>query len=293
MRKRTLHYLSVFIACLLLAVGCRSAGAKEYPRRIVSLGPINTENVYLLDAGDRLIANTRYCVRPEAAKKKEKIGSVMQVSIEKIISLQPDLVLATGLTQPAQIRKLRELGLRVVQFNHPKSFADICVQLLRLGRLLGREQRAGEFVARAKKEVAAIRQRVDGRERPRVFLQVGAEPLFGSAPGSFTHDFIEFGGGTNILSDQSSGAASLEKVLARNPDIILIAIMGSETGVAGREKARWELFGAIRAVRDHRVHIVNPNLVCSPSPATFVRALRLIAGLIHPEIFQEKNHANL
>ncbi|MCI5220091.1 MAG: ABC transporter substrate-binding protein, partial [Candidatus Electrothrix sp. LOE2] len=110
------RYLLFLSMLLCLAPVAEQAEANTFPQRIVSLGPINTENVYLLGAEDRLVADTNYCVRPEAARSKEKIGSVMQVSIEKILSLRPDLNLATGLTQPQQLKKLRELGLRVEQF---------------------------------------------------------------------------------------------------------------------------------------------------------------------------------
>ncbi|MCI5140979.1 MAG: hypothetical protein D3909_04480 [Candidatus Electrothrix sp. ATG1] len=84
----------LFLTLLLCSLPMSGqAQEKSYPQRIISLGPINTENIYLLGAEDRLVGNTNYCVRPEAARNKEKIGSVMQFSIEKILSLQPDLIL--------------------------------------------------------------------------------------------------------------------------------------------------------------------------------------------------------
>ncbi len=281
-----MRYLFIVFVILLFCVLPFAGSAQEtvFPRRIVSLGPLNTENVYLLGAGDRLVGNTSYCVRPEAAKEKEKIGSVMQVSIEKILSLQPDLVLATGLTQPRQLKKLRDLGLRVVQVKQPASFAEICTEFLRLGQLLGLEKRAESVVRRARKEVAAITSEVAGLPRRKVFLQVGARPLFGSVKSSFTHDYIVLGGGVNVIADQSVGTSSYEKILARNPDVIIIAIMGSESGTAAREREKWERFQVINAVRNNRIYSINPDVVCSPSPETFARTLALIAGLLHPEI---------
>ena len=275
----------VIVILIFCALPLRADAQKtEFPQRIVSLGPLNTENVYLLGAGDRLVGNTSYCVRPEAAKEKEKIGSVMQVSIEKILSLQPDLVLATGLTQPRQLKKLRELGLQVVQVKQPASFADICAEFIRLGQLLGLEERAEQIVRRARREVAVITSRVADFPRQKVFLQVGAQPLFGSVKSSFTHDYIVLGGGINVIADQAVGTSSYEKILARNPDVIIVAIMGSESGAAAREKKKWRRFQVINAVRNNRVYSINPDLVCSPSPETFARTLAVIAGLIHQEI---------
>ncbi len=274
--------LPILIVCLVSII-YQDVWA-ENSQRIVSLGPTNTENVFLLGAGDRLVGNTRYCVRPEAAKSKLKIGSVLQVSVEKIISLQPDLILATTFTKPAQIKQLQKIGYRVVRFNQPASFAAICNQFIELGKLLGLEDRARQIVSQAQSEVELIRNRVAPLTPQRVFLQIGTRPLFGSTPESFTHDFIALGGGINILADQGRGTTNREKIIARNPDLIIIAIMGSETGIAAEEKKKWQQIPIIRAVQHKRIEVINPNLVCSPSPATFAQTLGVIAKLIHPTV---------
>ncbi|MCF8056719.1 MAG: helical backbone metal receptor [Desulfocapsa sp.] len=276
---------SPLILCFLLLLGYHTALAEtEYPQRIISLGPINTENVFLLGAGDRLVANTNYCVRPEAAKGKEKIGSVMQVSIEKIIGLQPDLVLATGLTPAQQVKQLQSLGLQVVQFRQPTSFADICAQFLQLGQLLGLEAKAEQIVREAQKKVAAVQKTVAPLPQQKVFLQVGAQPLFSSVPGSFTDDFIILAGGINISRKQNNGATNYEKVITENPDVIIIAIMGTEGGIAEREKVKWQRMSVISAVQNKQIHLIDPDIACSPSPATFSETLTIMATLIHPEL---------
>ncbi len=260
------------------------ATTPPYPQRIVSLGPINTENVFLLGAGDRLIANTNYCVRPELARKKEKVGSVMQVTIEKIIGLQPDLVLATGLTQKLQLRQLEAAGIKVVQFNQPASFSDICEQFLKLGKLLGLKDRSEQIIVHAKNSVAKLQKLTSKLPGQKVFLQVGAEPLFSSVPTSFTNDFIVLAGGINISWKQKSGITNYEKVIASDPDVIIIAMMGSESGIAAKEQKKWLSMPVISAAKQKRVFVINPNLICSPSPATFVDTLYAIASLIHPEL---------
>lgn len=259
-------------------------------QRIVSLGPLNTENLYLLGAGDRLVGDTSYCVRPEAAKHKPKIGSVMQVSIEKIISLHPDLVLATALTRPEQINQLEKMGVRIVRFKQPASFAEICEQFIELGQLLGLEERAHHIVAQAREEVASLQRKLAHLPKKKVFLQVGSRPLFASVTSSFTHDFIALGGGLNIAGDQRTGTMKVEKVIAENPDVIIIAMMGSETGIAAEEKKNWQRMPVLKAAQTGRIHTIDPDLVCSPSPATFVQTLRIIAGLIHPKIDGQKSY---
>jgi len=279
-----------FLLFVLLAAGLLPAvafgGDDSYPQRIVSLGPINTENVYLLGAQDRLVANTSYCVHPAAAKDKVKIGSVMQFNVEQILSLHPDLILATGLTTPAQVAQLAASGVRVVHFRQPKSFASICEQFLELGKLLGLEAKAREIIAEAQGEVMAIRERVKGLPPKKVFLQVGATPLFASVETSFTNDFIVLAGGINIAAGRRDGHYNYEMVTAQNPDVIIVAIMGSEGGMGAREKEEWLRFTPISAVRNGQVFVMDSDLICSPSPMTFVKGLEKIAELIHPA---EKN----
>ncbi len=276
------NILSIMICALALLLGT-VAHARQYPQRIVSLGPINTENVFLLGAGDRLVANTNYCVRPEAAKTKEKIGSVMQFSIEKIISLNPDLILATGLTRPEQVQQLQAAGIEVIHVPQPGSFAEICSQFLELGKLLGLEKQAEHIIAQAQEKVSVIQKQVSTLPAQKVLLQVGSQPIFASVPSSFTNDFIVLSGGINIAARQKTGRSNYEQVIAANPDIIIIAMMGSEAGAAAEEKRKWQKISVINAVKNKRVFIIDPNIACSPSPSTFASTLELVSKLIHPE----------
>ncbi len=280
---KTLGSVVLTLALLAIAALVPAGAAAVPPQRIVSLGPANTENIFLLGAGDRLVACTLYCSRPEAAAHKTKIGTVMEIDVEKILALRPDLIVATGLTQPRQLEQLRRLAIPVVQLREPKSFAEICDQFLQLGAVLGLEERARAIVAEARGRVDALRRHAAAQPPRSVFLQIGAQPLFAAAPDSFTHDLITFSGGVNIAAGQQRGEYNEEKVLAHNPDVILIAIMGTETGAAGRERNRWQALVNLKAVRQQEVHIVDSYLICSPTPASFVEALTLVAGLIHPE----------
>ncbi len=116
------------------------------PRRLVSLGPTITEKLYLLGVQDRLMGVTTYCVRPPEACAKEKIGNVTQVNIEKIVELKPDLVLATSLTEHKAVESLKRLGISVIVFNEPRSYAETNEQFLELGRIVGREREARRYL---------------------------------------------------------------------------------------------------------------------------------------------------
>ncbi|MFH1350548.1 MAG: helical backbone metal receptor [Pseudomonadota bacterium] len=292
--KRSLKFLrrktEFFALCLIMTVpfnvSAKSPDAKPtvYPQRIISLSPILTENIYLLEAEDSLIANTVFCVNPPEARYKEKVGTVIQANIEKMISLKPDLVLAISLTNPRQIKKLENLGIRVVRFVQPENFSEICQQFIRLGEIIGKGEKAKEIIERVKKDVAAVIAKTENLPKKKVFFQIGIKPLFATTKESFTNDYMVFGGGINIAANERSGVYSREKVVQENPDVIIIAMMGSE-GVAGsKEKEIWRKLESINAVKRDSIYIVDPDEVCSPSPVTFVETLKKITKLIHPEI---------
>ncbi len=281
------------------------AESSNIPQRIISLGPSVTEALYLLKAEKRLVGNTVYCNRPEAAIKKEKIGNISKANLEKIVALQPDLVAAIGLTDPKTIKKLKQLGIRVEIFKQPKNFEALCNQFADLGKLVGKEKEAQEIITRVNKQVAEIKAQVANQSKPSVkatvkpsvkatvkplgettvkplvLFQIGAKPLFVVTKQSFVHDFILFAGGENIASDGGIGSFSREEVLKRNPDVIIISQMGI---VGEQEKKTWETFSLLSAVKHKRIHIVNSYSYCSPTPSGFVDSLRTIVHFLHPNI---------
>lgn len=248
------------------------------PQRIVSLVPNITEELHLLGVQDCIVGVTVYCQRPPEAQSKEKVGAVIEVNVEKILSLQPDLVIASPLTDHKQIQKLREVGVRVEIFQAPQDFKDLCNGFLELSCLVGREKKAREIIKQATGELEAITGKVRGLLRPQVFIQIGANPLVTAGRDSFIDDFVAFAGGVNIAGDLKTGVYSREEVVKRNPDIILIAKMG----MAGeREKDAWVKYKTIRAVKERKIYTVDPYRFCSPTPLSFVETVKELMRLFH------------
>jgi iron complex transport system substrate-binding protein len=242
--------------------------------------PTVTEELYLLGAGNKIVGVTVYCQRPSQAQTKEKVGTVIDVNIEKILELRPDIVIASPLTDHKQIRKLRGLGLRVEIFDAPTDFRGLCKSFLTLSRLVGKEQRAEEVLERTKRELEAVKKRIEGLAKSRIFVQIGANPLFTADRESFINDLIERAGGINIASDAKIGIYSREEVIKRNPDTILIVTMGI---VGEREKEVWLRFKTIGAVKNRRIFTVDSYRVCSPTPVSFVRTVKELARLLHDQ----------
>lgn len=279
-QRRALVSRGILTLLLFLYYTYACSSQEESHQRIISLGSTLTEELYLLGVEDKVVGVTTYCQRPPQAKRKEKIGTIKEVNLEKIISLSPDLILATSLTNPKTKEKLKNLGIKVVEFSYARNFAQICDEFLQLARLVNQEEEAKRIIQQARNKVDTIKKSVQGLSHPKVFVQIGARPLFTANQDSFINDFIEFAGGTNIASTSKTGLYSREKVIEDNPDVIIIATMG----IAGeREKAVWSRYKTINATRNNRIYIVDSYKLCSPTPVTFVETLENIVETLHPE----------
>ncbi len=266
-----LLFLTIFLSPLY---------ASEF-RRVISLGPAITEGIYLLGAQERLIGVTTYCIRPPEAQKKEKVGSVTDINIEKVYSLRPDLVIATSLTDRRTIEKLKGLGIRVEEFSLARNFTELCNNFLRLGRLLGREKEARRIVERAEAELRKITDSIKGLRPVKVFIQVGSKPLFTMTGDTFVNDLIELAGGINIAKDSRSGLWSREMVIDRDPDVIIITTMGVDAGAEIRE---WLKFRELKAVREGRLYVIDSYSIGSPTPLSFIETLKEMVRLLHQQL---------
>jgi len=221
-----------------------------------------------------------YCRRPPDAGKKEKVGTIMEINVEKVLSLHPDLVLAVSLTPPVVKEKLRTLGIKVITFPSLKSFHELGEQFLELGRIIGKEREAEETMRLAAKRINAVKEGIEGLRRPRVFVQIGTKPLVTINQDSFINDFIEYAGGINMTRDLKNTHYSRERVLKDDPDVIIIATMGIN---GEKEKKAWQQFKTLKAVRDDRIHFIESELLCSPTPLSFAQTVREISKILHPQ----------
>ncbi len=276
--------LQSIIAIAFLLPGLAWGESLTTPQRIVSLGPILTEMIYLLKADQQLIANTNYCIAPEEAKNKEKIGSMIEMNVEKIVSMRPDLVLASPLSKEKQLSMLENLGVRVRRTVNPKTFSEMCQLTMTMGELLGKADNARSVIDSAKKNVDAILSVTRSLPKKKVFMQIGIKPLHAANQDTFLNEYIEYAGGINITSSEKTGVYSREKVLKDNPDVILIATMGSSEASGEHEKKVWEQYPSLKASKNKEIYVLNSYLVCSPTVVTFAKAVRVIAQILHPEI---------
>jgi iron complex transport system substrate-binding protein len=250
--------------------------------RVVSLAPANTEIAFAIGAGGKLVAGTSYDDYPAAAKALPKIGDFQSPSVEKIVSFQPDLVLATGGIQSGLRAKLENLGIKVFVVN-PSTLDATCADMTALGRLLGVSGKATTVVAAMKQRAAAIEQKVAGLSKPTVFVEIYSKPLMTAGTGTFIDNLVTLAGGTNIGDAAGSGYPSFssEVLFKDNPDVY-VATTGSKASPV--QIAKRSGYSGLKAVKDGRVYVIDDNLLVRPGPR-LVDGLEQLAQMIHPEVF--------
>jgi ABC-type Fe3+-hydroxamate transport system substrate-binding protein len=254
-----------------------SSNLLQATHRIVSLAPSITKIIYNLDSKAELVGCTSYC---EIDKNLHTtvVASMIQVNSEKILLLNPDMVLATSITKPSDIEALRKLGLKVLVFDTPRSFDDICNQFSEIGVLLGKKELAQQIVKQCKGKVNKLRETTTVSAKPRIFFQIGAKPLFAVIPRTFMDDYVTFAGGVNIAADLTKGAINREAVLLRNPDAIFIVTMGI---VGTEEKTIWESYPNLNATKSKNIFIIDSAKACEATPQNFCDTLELIVKLLY------------
>lgn len=244
-------------------------GFSQNIKRVISLTPSITENIYLIDAQDKLVGCTSYCTLA-VNDNKQQVGSAVNVNIEKVFALQPDLVLTMGLTKPQDLEAMRKLGIKVEVIETPVTFEEICEQTLLIGKLVEEYETAEKVVTEAKNSVTEIKVKATKLSPNKIFFQIGANPIFTVLQNTFMDDFITLCNGENIAEGMTKGTITRESVLVKNPDVIIIAEMG---GFGKEEQKVWSTYEGMSAVRNNKIFLISSETSCSPTPANFVSAL--------------------
>ena len=266
----------------------RSVSIEGMPQRIISLVPSNTEILFALGLGDKVVGVTEFCNYPAEVLDKEKVGGFSTPDIEKIIALQPDLILAGSIHAKEIIPALEERGLAVFALV-PQSLDGILEDIRMVGKITGKGEEASKLVAQMEARFKAITDKTQNLEgRVRVFYITWHEPLWSVGSGITTQELIEKAGGVNIFQDITGHKmVNLEEVIARNPEVI-IACTGH--GEAKDKPFNWAKgeprLMVIKARENSRIYQIDADLVSRDGPR-IVDALEWFACFVHPDIFPE------
>jgi iron complex transport system substrate-binding protein len=258
---------------------------------IVSMAPSNTEIVYFVDAGDLMIGRTDYCNYPEEVSSVESIGGYSTPDKERIVILDPDVVLATSIhVSNGDVEWLEDQGVQVVVLD-PADIDGILDDILLVGELTGNSEVASQKVAELQDRIDDVTEKTSTLaqdEKLSVLHVTWHDPLWTAGPDTFIGSVIEMAGGVNLFNDISGDVqVDTEQAVTRNPQAITVV---SSHGDYGQESYNYIIaddspFEETDAYKNQMVMMIDGDLASRPGPR-IVDALEQIARLIHPDLFQ-------
>lgn len=262
----------------------RQLTIKDIPQRIVSLAPGITETLYALNLGDKIAGVTNFCNWPAQARQKPRVGGFVNPSIEKIVSLQPDLIIATADgNRKDTVQQLERIGL-IVYVTNPADTKGILTSILHIGEITSMEKNARALVGRLQKRLNNVTAQTRGKIKPRIFFQIGLDPVITAGRGTLINEVITLSGGINIAGSDTARYPrySAEGIMAGVPDIILFAPMANDKEFAA-VKTFWQKFKEIPAVKNNKIYPIKTDLISRASPR-IIDAIEKMALIFHPEI---------
>lgn len=257
-------------------------------QRIVSIAPSNTEILFAIDAGSKIVGRDDISDYPPEAIEIASIGSTYgELNTEAIVALEPDLVLAAMINSPEHVQAIEELNIRVFVLPNPQDFDDLYEILETAGQITGQQAAAEALADDLKARVDAVAEKMGGADPIRVYYEVdGMDPTapWTAGAGTFQDVLIRLAGGENIAADiEFYGQINLEELVTRDPAVMIFSegpwVPTTPESVA--ERAGWT---DVTAIADGAVYGIDANWLDRPGPR-LVDALETMAKLIHPERF--------
>jgi iron complex transport system substrate-binding protein len=295
----------VFLTCVLAFVACSSkpeltpegpvtrtvtddAGRRvSLPARVtrvISLAPNLTEIIFAVGAGDRLVGRTSYCDYPAAAAAVTEVGDTLNPSLERIIALQPQVVVISTASQlEVFTQQLQDQNIAVFVTN-PQDLEGVFRSIGQIGQMLGQAEQATQLVQRLRERTATVEQAVKSETPVRVFFQIAPTPLYTAGREAFVTDLMRRAGASSVTADVPGAwpRYSDESALAAKPEAIILPTGGS-MGSANETVA--EALKRSPAVLQNRVYKINGDHLVRPGPRA-IDGLEEIAMALHPESFK-------
>jgi iron complex transport system substrate-binding protein len=286
MQIKIFCFPAAMAAVILLTSGLPAvfaAAAQPAPRRVISLAPSVTETLFALGFGSKVVGVTTYCDYPDEVRKLPKIGGFMNPSLETIVAKRPEIVIGVvSATDPVKAREMERLGLKVALISLA-SVKEIFAAIKNIAQLMGSAEAGEELVGKITLQMDRVKKRIAPAPRRSVLLAVGLRPLVAVGGKNYIDELITLAGGENIAGHAAQPWLNLpdEYVVARGPQVIIEAGMGSERGPSGKN---WTDLASIPAVKDRRVYSYQSDKILRPGPR-IGEGLEEIARLVHPECF--------
>ncbi|HVR88810.1 MAG TPA: helical backbone metal receptor [Candidatus Limnocylindria bacterium] len=261
----------------------RAVAIAKRPERIVSIGPSNTEFLFALGAGERVVGDDDFSDEPAAAKTKTHVGGV-KVNLEQVVALRPDLVVTVKFSD-GTLEALTRTGATVLVVD-PQGLTDVARTATLLGQAVGAD--GSKLAKDIQQRIDEVKAKTGPAAKPKVFHEIDASDpakLYSVGPGSFIDDLINVAGGANILAAAKTAypTVSGEEIIRADPEIIVLADAAYGTTVESvTARPGWAV---ISAVKNKKVFPVAGSLFSRPGPRVGDAALAY-AKLLHPDLFK-------
>ncbi|MFO7611425.1 MAG: ABC transporter substrate-binding protein [Clostridia bacterium] len=254
----------------------------EIPGTVISLAPNITEIIFALGQGEKLVARTDWCNYPVEVNDVASVGNMDQPDVEKILELQPDLVLLSEITMKDIAMQIKDAGIPFFVIDNEESFEGAYTSIEMLGAVLRAEEKAAEITSGMKTIINDIIAKVAGADKPTVYYVMGYGEYgdFTAGRGTFISGMISAAGGINVADDTEGWSYSVEKIVEHNPDLLLLSVWAPAAGL--REANGYKDLDAVKqnhmfAIDDDTLQRLGPRLA---------EAFADMAKAIHPELFE-------
>lgn len=250
--------------------------AKAPAKRIIALSPHGVEMLFSIGAGDSIVATTDHANYPEAAKNIPSIGGYYGIQIERVIELNPDLIVVWQSGNKIEdINRLRDLGFKIYN-SDPKNLADVATDIEQLGKLTGHQAQAEQVASDYRQQLAYLTQQNQAKPKVKVFYQLWSTPLMTIAKGSWIQHLIEVCHGENVFYDAANEypQISIENVLLTGAEVILQS--QDEGNVQGINWADWP---ELAAVKHQHIYQLDADLLHRATPRAILGIKAVCAAL--------------
>lgn len=256
----------------------------KVPETVVSLAPSNTEILFALGVGDKVVGGTDFDNYPEEAQNIERVSDSMNINAEKIIGLKPDVVIAYTIGEADTLNPLKDAGIPVFVIQSATSFDDVYGDIDQIAKVMGVEEKGKELVDDIRGKIAGVEEKISNvSDKKTVYFEIDPTP-FTTGKNTFQQEILNAAGVENIFADQEGWIqVSEEEVIKRNPAIIATTVNYVEDPVGDiKGRAGWD---QLDAVKSDQIFELDPDVTSRPGPR-IGEAVELVAKMAYPDLFK-------
>lgn len=255
---------------------------EKEPTAIVSLSPSATEILFAIGKGDLLKGRTDFCNYPPEAANVASMGSITEPNLELIASVKPDLVLISDMFSPELKAKIEALGIKVFDLSSHDSFEGVYTAIENAGKITNAAAASTQLIADMKIKIDDVLAKVANASKTKVYYVVGFGEYgdYTAGKGTFIDQMITMAGGENVAQDADGWKYSLEKLIEKNPELIICSqYYDSKKGIEAANG-----YKDLEAVKNGQLKEIDNDLLDRQGPRS-ADGLLALAKLIHPELF--------